>query len=333
MDNKTAILIRVASEDPRFAEQKSIIMSELHSAMAVPLFDEGRVLGILYADTANPMHVYQDEDLHVLATFGNLIASRLLNYQLLSERESKQIMEAELKRASMIQEALLVPKPPKIAGYDICPRLEQSRLAGGDLYDMHRFDDGRLFFMVADVSGKGMGAALLMSHILASFRILYEALEFDLVRAVQRVSSQMFRHSDPSDFATLFAGILDPTTHEVRFVNAGHNSPRLVRSDGDIALLEPSGIVIGSFDQANWQESMVRMSKGDTLYIFTDGVCEAQGDSRFYGYERMEKLLVENRRKSAVDITQCIMNDVTQYMGDAPRSDDITMLTIKRTAT
>ncbi len=330
MRNKNATLISDASQDPRFASQQSVIMSDLKSAIAVPLFDEGKVLGILYADTSNPMHQYNDDYLRVLATFGNILASRLLNYQLLNEREEKQVIARELQRASSIQKNLLVTSPPQLAGYKIHALQEQSRLVGGDLYDMTTLVDGRLFFVVADVSGKGMGAALLMSNILASFRILYESDRFDLARAVQRVSAQLFNYSTQSDFATLFAGVIDPKTDEVHYINAGHNPPLLVRSDGQIEHLEPCGIMIGAFDGFTWEPKTVRLSPGDLIYIFTDGVTEADRGNEQYGEKRMEQLVVDSRSMSPGEIACVLMSDINKFMGDSPRSDDITMLLLKR---
>lgn len=328
--NKNAVLICDPLEDPRFAEKKSIIMSELKSAIAVPLFDEGKVLGILYADTTSPSHRYEDDHLRVLATFGNIIASRLLNYELLFERQEKQIIEAELRRASLIQKNLLVTSPPELPGYEIYAFQEQSRSVGGDLYDMNVLPDGRLLFLVADVSGKGMGAALLMSNILASFRILYESRQFDLNRAVERVSLQMLKHSDSGDFATLFIGLVEPDQNRIRFINAGHNPPLLVRSDGMLEHLDASGVMIGAFDFASWSEEIIELSEGDLLFIFSDGVTEAQRDGEQYGEERMEKLVIDARDKRPEEIVGHLMNDINEFMGDAPRSDDITMLVIKR---
>jgi len=328
---KNSILIGDPKDDPRFADQQSIIMSELKSAIAVPLFDEGKVLGILYADTTNPRHRYDDDHLRILATFGNIIASRLLNYELLSERQEKQIIDAELEKASEIQKALLEATPPEISGYEICACQEQSRSVGGDLYDMGLLPDGHLLFMVADVSGKGLGAALLMSNILASFRILYESEDFELIRVVERVSLQMFKHSAPGDFATLFIGLVEPGTGRIRFINAGHNPPLLVRSDGTIENLEASGLMIGAFDSANWVEESIELQEDDLLFIFSDGVTEAERDGEQYGDDRMEGLVLGARKKSPKDIACCLMNDLNKFMGEAPRSDDITMLIIKKT--
>jgi phosphoserine phosphatase RsbU/P len=330
MSDKNAILIGNPMDDPRFAGKKSIIMSEMKSALAVPLFDEGRVLGVLYADTTNPAHRYGDDHLRIMAAFGNIIASRLLNYELLSERQQKQILDAELSRASQIQKTLLISSLPDIPDYDICTFQEQSRSVGGDLYDVEKLPDGSVLFLVADVSGKGMGAALLMSNILASFRILYNSPDFDLANIVRQVSLQMHRYSAPGDFATLFIGVAEPDGETIRFINAGHNPPLVVRADGTIDQLEASGVMIGAFDFSDWSEQSVTLSSGDLLYVFTDGVTEAERDDEQYGDDRNERLVREYRTHNAREIISHIMDDINEYMGDAPRSDDITMLLIKK---
>ncbi|HOP07500.1 MAG TPA: SpoIIE family protein phosphatase [candidate division Zixibacteria bacterium] len=330
MANKNAILICDAREDPRFAEQKSIIMSELRSAMAVPLFDQDRVHGILYVDTTNPMHQYNDDHLRVLATFGNLIASRLLNYELLSEREEKQVIEAEMKRAASIQKKLLSQPAPSVEGYRIRAFQEPSRSVGGDLYDVTILPDGRLFFVVADVSGKGMGAAMLMSNILASLRILYNEEKFELCPVVERVSAQLLASSEQEDFATLFCGAIDPATGETRYVNCGHNAPLLVRADGSFEHLAPSGIMIGAFPGMTWSEASTVLGDGDLIFMFSDGVTEAEGDEGMYGEERTEKLIIEHRAESPDDIAGRLVRALESFRGDNPQSDDITLLIIKK---
>ncbi|MDH3890742.1 MAG: SpoIIE family protein phosphatase [candidate division Zixibacteria bacterium] len=328
--NKNAILISNPLDDPRFASQQSIIMSQLSSAVAVPLFDEGKVLGILYADTADPRHHYDDEQLRVLATFGNLVASRLLNYALMTERQEKHVLDAELKRASAIQKKLLVETPPELPGWDICAFQEQCQSVGGDLYDFRKLADDRLLFMVADVSGKGMGAALLMANILASFRILYESRRFDLALAVQRVSQQLFENSDPEDFATLFVGLIDPGDSTVRYINSGHNPPLLVRADGSHEHLEPSGIMIGAFGAFEWPEQTAKLEPGDLIFVFSDGVTEADRGGEQFGEKRTEQLVTAVRSEGSQQIVDKLMGSINEFMGEAPRSDDITILTVKR---
>jgi serine phosphatase RsbU (regulator of sigma subunit) len=330
MTNKNATLITDARNDPRFAEQKSILASSMKSAIAVPLFDEGKVLGILYADTSNPLHQYTDEYLRVMATFGNILASRLLNYELLHEREEKQVIQRELRAASAIQKALLKTNPPQIPGYVVHAFQEQSQSVGGDLYDVKCLNDGRLLFLVADVSGKGLGAALLMSNILASFRILYESEQFDLAKAVQRVSVQLFNYSAPGDFATLFIALLDPGSGKLRYVNAGHNPPLVVRKQGEVEYLPPCGMMIGAFDFPFWDEQYADLADGDLVFVFTDGVTEADRGEEQYGEKRMERLVAESRAKDPLEIASALLEDINKFIGNAPRSDDITMLLVKR---
>ncbi len=332
LTNKNAILIDDAREDPRFADRQSIIVSDLKSAMAVPLFDEDRVLGILYADTTSPTRRYNDDYLRLFATIGNIIASRLANYALLQERHEKEIYEAELSRASSIQKTLLPRSIPELPGYTIEAFQEQCRAVGGDLYDVALLPDGSLLFLVADVSGKGMGAALLMSNILASFRILYNIESFNLVRAVNQVSAQLFKHSASEHFATLFIGALDTRKNMLRFVNAGHNPPILVRRDGSLEQIEASGVMIGAFDYTGWAEDGIALAPGDLLLVFTDGVTEAEKGEERYSDERLERLIVSIREKSPRDIACAVMQDVEDFAEDTPRSDDITMLIIKRNA-
>lgn len=329
LSEKNSILID-PQDDPRFASQESIIMSEIKSAMIVPLFDEGKVLGLLYVDTTNPLHRYNDDHLRLMATFGNLIASRLLNYELMNERQEKQVFEAELRRASMIQRNLLIKSPPEYKGYLIHSFQEQCRMVGGDLFDVTCLPNGCLLFIVADVSGKGMGGALLMSNILASFRILYNNDKFDLLKVVKQVSLQLFKYSASEDFATLFIGLIDPKTDTLSYLNAGHNPPLLLRSDNSLEYLEPSGTMIGAFDFSDWVVDTISLASGEMLLVFTDGVVEADYKGALYGDERLENLMKANCDKTPQYLIEHIMKDVQEYAQDSPRSDDITMIAIKK---
>jgi sigma-B regulation protein RsbU (phosphoserine phosphatase) len=330
LTNKNAIVVGNPADDPHFALQQSIIMSALKSAMAVPLFDGDRVLGILYVDTTNPLHRYSDEYLRLLATFGNIIASRLVNFTLMQERELKHALEVELRRASMIQKNLLPRDLPEAPGYLVHAFQRQSRSVGGDLYDVTVLPDGRLLFYVADVSGKGMGAALLMSNILASFRILYADADFDLKRAVEHVSVQLQRYSAPEDFATLFIGVLDKEASTIAYINAGHNPPLLVRRQGKLEFLQPSGMMIGAFDFSAWTEQSETLTPGDLLFIFTDGVTEAMKGDEQYSDQRLEKLVVASRDLPPDALARKLVDDIDAFVGDAPQSDDITLLILKR---
>lgn len=329
---QNAILIGNTKDDPRFAKRESIIMSEISSAIAAPLFDEGKALGILYLDTRNPFHSYSNEHLRLVTTFGNIIAARMLNYALLQERQLKQAMEAEMARAESIQRGLLLRTLPEAEGCEFHAFQEPSRQVGGDLYDLTQLPDGRTLFLVADVSGKGMGAALLMTNILASFRTLYRSPDFKLLDAVTEISRQLFASSSPTDFATLFAGIIDTKNNTLSYVNAGHNPPLLTRASGRLEELPASGVMIGAFDFAAWQEDTVEFHPGDLLCVFTDGVTEAENDAlELFGEERLEAILRSSDGVGARDCCDRVLSAVSEFVGKAPQSDDITIMTLKRT--
>jgi phosphoserine phosphatase RsbU/P len=328
--DKNAVLIGNVKDDPRFAQQESLISSNIASAMAAPLFDEGKALGILYVDTTNPLHSYSNEHLRLLATFGNIIAAKMLNNALLLERQLKETMEAEMKRAETIQRNLLDAKFPQPDHCEIHPFLQPSRQVGGDLYDISLLPDGRLFFMVADVSGKGIGAALLMTNILTSFRILKTAGDFNLLEAVSRVSLQLHAASDPIDFATLFAGTISADGKGITYVNAGHNPPYILRANGEVEELPASGTMIGAFDFSSWEEQTIEFHPDDLFIIFTDGVTEAEDSAEEqYGEERLVADLKTCASCNPPEITETLLERLRIFVGDAPQSDDITTLVIK----
>lgn len=331
LKQKQAILIADPKNDPRYREQASIIISEMKSAMAVPIFDEGEVHGILYADTTNPLQMYTDNHLRLMATFGNIIASRLQNYTLAEQREERKILDAELRRASSIQKRLLVSQIPTYDNYSLTTYQDQCRAVGGDLYDVTTLPDGRILFLVADVSGKGMGAALLMANILASFRILFGEPKFDLLHAVTQVNRQLVSFSDAGDFATLFVGVIDPEKHELEFINAGHNPPMKIGENGRIELLEPCGIMIGAFDLVEWEVKQTAMNLGDLILLFTDGVTEAEGLDEQYGETRLTDFLKSNRARDPEQIRDELVLEIERFTQDTPQSDDITLLLVKRT--
>jgi sigma-B regulation protein RsbU (phosphoserine phosphatase) len=331
LNQKNAILISDPKTDSRFARQQSIVGSGIRSAMAVPLFDQERVLGILYADTSNPLHRYTEDFLRVTATFGNILAAKIANQSLLKERQAKEVLEAELKVASQIQNQLLPARLLSIEGYSLSAFQAQCKAVGGDLYDLAQLADGSVVLLLADVSGKGMGAALLMSNVLAAFRILYGSEDLSLVEMTSRVSRQLVRSSRSEDFATLFICRLYPKTHTLRYLNAGHNPPMMVRSDGRVDELESSGIPIGAFDLYPWKEGTLQFGTGDLLFMFTDGITEATNlQGEMYQDQRLKRFLLDSLRQTPEELTESVLDEIRAFMGGASQSDDITTLALRR---
>ncbi len=331
LSQRKAILISDPQAESKYAEQQSIIRSRIKSAMAVPLFDEGKVFGILYADTTNPAHHYTEDYLRITATFGNMLAAKMINTNLLNERQAREILESELAVASQIQNELLPKDIPMVEGYSLETFQIQCKQVGGDLYDVAQLDGGRILFMLADVSGKGMGAALLASNILASFRTFYNTKDFDLLSATCGVSKQLLTFTRPGDFATLFIGLLDPDANSLQYINAGHNPPLVIRSDGRTEYLGASGLPLGVMAFDAWKEESIDLLEGDSIFVFTDGIPEAfnSRDEQF-GDERLEKLAIEFAGQSPKEFTDSIITEVNNFIGEFPRSDDITMMVLRR---
>jgi sigma-B regulation protein RsbU (phosphoserine phosphatase) len=184
---------------------------------------------------------------------------------------------------------------------------------------------------LADVSGKGMGAALLASNILSALRILRGNQDFEILDAVKRISSQLHHSSRSGDFATLFAAVLDPSDNTLKFVNAGHNPPLLLRTDGTLKHLDSTGIPIGIFEEFDWKEVTIELSPNEKLVIFTDGITEATDiDGHLYDDDRMEDFLKTHSGLEIDELTEQLLADVNRFVGDAPRSDDMTMILLAR---
>ncbi len=331
LTQRNAVLISDTEHDRKYAEQQSIVASRIRSAMAVPLFDEAEIAGILYADTTDPKQPCSEDYLRITATFGNILAAKIANCHLLKERQAKEVLEAELATASQIQQQLLPRELPSVERYRLGAFQIQCKLVGGDLYDVTTLDDGRILFLVADVSGKGMGAALLASNILASFRVLYTAKDFDAANAICSVSKQLLSFTRPGDFATLFLGILNPKTDTLQYVNAGHDPPIVLRPNGEVEHLEASGLPLGALDMVLWEEKTLELRVGDLLVVFTDGIPEAiNNQDEPFGSDRLTQCVQNCRDRSPEELIESIVRAVDEFIGDVPRSDDITLLVLRR---
>jgi sigma-B regulation protein RsbU (phosphoserine phosphatase) len=237
----------------------------------------------------------------------------------------------------------------------------------GDYYDYIEIAPGLLTLALGDVSGKGISASLVMSNLQAALRaqttITAERLEIaeraisvsagsssgggsskllahvvadaDLDGAVSRmtanINEQLCRSTDSNRFATLFLAIYEERTRTLRYTNAGHNAPFLVRADGRVEQLSTGGIMVGAFDWAIYEEASVRLEKGDLLLVFSDGISEAERaeGGEEYGEERLMKLAIRHRRMQAVELQRAIFDEIEQWSGTQERSDDQTLVIVK----
>jgi serine phosphatase RsbU (regulator of sigma subunit) len=329
LDECTSVATNDAARDPRFEGQKSIVSQGVHSAMAAPLFDNTKVLGALYADSRLPGFAFDEEQLQLFTILANMAAVKITNARLLEAEQGRLRIAQELATATRIQRGLL-PRPPEdVSGWQFHARLETCYEVGGDLYDFHRRLDGGLVLMVGDVSGKGLGASLLMSSVLASARVLYDFAESPLPLAI-RLNQMVCRNAAPGQFVTVFLAFIDPASGRVRFVNAGHNPPVLVRR-GELSFLEDGGVPLGVLPSFPFQEGEATLEPGDLLAAFSDGIPEAARGEEFFDDIRLREALVEMATDPELDrVGDGIVSRVEQFLAGAPRSDDITLVLVRR---
>jgi sigma-B regulation protein RsbU (phosphoserine phosphatase) len=202
---------------------------------------------------------------------------------------------------------------------------------GGDYFDFFPYSDGSVAMALGDVSGKGMPASLLMMQIHARVQVLAAEDPGDLAAFLTRVNRATCANCPSNRFITFFFCVFNPATGQVRFANAGHNPPIVVRASGQAEMLEGGGPVLGIVPFASYREDATHLERGDTLVLYSDGVTEANNpDFEEYGEQRFIELLQRHRTEPAANIVQAVTRAVDEFAGGAPQADDITLAIAKR---
>ena len=272
--DKESLLVRDAQLDQALREQVSIVEHKVRSMIAVPLQTNDRVIGLIYVDSPHLIREFGREDLNLLTVMANVAAIRIEHARLNEIEEAERAMAKDMQQAALIQTGLLPSKAPSVEGMDIAGKTTPCRGVGGDYFDYLMFPDGRVGMLVGDVAGKGMPAALLMSSLQARVHVLFEEAE-DLAKKVARLNKAICANCPDNRFITFFMTVVDPTTGELIYTNAGHNPPLIVRQKGGFETLKGGGVILGILPMAPYHESRVAMNSGDILVLFSDGVTEA----------------------------------------------------------
>ena len=246
---------------------------------------------------------------------------------------AKEAIESELNIARTIQNSFLqkiFPAFPDRTEFDLAAALDPAKEVGGDLYDFALMGD-ELYFCIGDVSGKGVPAALMMVVTLTLTRAAAQQPRADPAAMLARVSADILEKNDALMFVTMFCGVLAVSTGELRYSNAGHNVPLVRRGDGSVEWLKlPVGLPLGVDEDAAYTTSTIRLGRGDTLLVYTDGVTEADnGKAELFGDEALRASVVGAGDQPPQDLIASVMRSVKAHMGRAPQSDDITMLALR----
>jgi sigma-B regulation protein RsbU (phosphoserine phosphatase) len=325
------------------------------TALALPLLAKGEILGIMIVDYAGPAgdrftQRFTERWMGFLSGIAGQAAMAVENARLLREAAEQERMRQELQVARQIQVSFLPECCPEVPGWQLAAIWRAARQVGGDFYDFIPIYDGSepapspdsplggplggpLGLVIADVADKGVPAALFM----ALSRTLMRTVAIDgrsPAAAVARTNELILSDARTDLFVTLFYAVLQPDSGQLTFVNAGHMPPVLVRAaDGSTQELHTPGMALGVLEQAEFQEDVVCVEPGDAVILYTDGITEASNAEReLFGRRRLADVVSAHRHASADGMARAIDAAVAEFVGDAPQSDDFTLLVARREA-
>ncbi|NQT79660.1 MAG: SpoIIE family protein phosphatase [Candidatus Aminicenantes bacterium] len=330
VSKNSSVLTSDAQADTRFKAQESILKFNIHSAMCVPLWNNKDIIGIIYSDRISLMEQFSDDDLKLLTLLSNLAAVKIENAKLIVQSIEKEKMEKELDLAAKTQEDFLPKESPESKNFEIVGSNIPCYQVGGDYYDFITIDPSRLGVVVADVSGKGFGASLLMASLRAALHSeLYPKYKIEEMAA--KLNNFVHRSSSPNSFITFFYSELNNKTGEFKYINAGHNPPLVIDKKGKIQRLESCGLCLGMFPSTSYEASKVTLDVGDNAILFTDGITESRNkDNKEFDEERLIKLIQKHSKLSAKKLLEKINEEVDSFISGAERMDDMTIVIIQR---
>jgi sigma-B regulation protein RsbU (phosphoserine phosphatase) len=310
-------------------EQKYNELFKLGIEVIVPMQLQGQTKGLILLGKRINNHGYSESDIEFIYSIGSLAIISLENRRLFKEALAKQKMEEELEIARGIQRNLLPAKIPVYDSFDIAVMNITSQQVGGDYYDIIKLDDNTFCVAIADVSGKGVPAALLMANLQAFMKTTC-GHGMQLEEATALINDLISENTSDGRFITFFWAILDNEKRSLNYVNAGHNHPLLIR-DGKIRKLDKGGIILGVMKtMLPYLSESIQLKKDDVIILFTDGITEAKNKfDEEYSDEKLEALAIESSGCSAKEIIEIIKKDVQTFAHGTAQSDDMTAVVIK----
>jgi phosphoserine phosphatase RsbU/P len=300
-------------------------VSELstNSEIDIPLKIRGKVIGIFNVQDQE-LNAFSKERIQLLEVLANHISIAIENARLFSkEKLDKERMLSELDEAHKIQEYLIPKIAPVISGYNISSVGLPCREVGGDWYDYLSFKDGKFGFVLADVSGKGMGAALLMSSTRSILRLIAESVSSPK-DVLTKVNDILIKDFPTTKFVTMIYAVLDPESQTLVFANAGHLFPLLINSAGNKFLETSDGIPLG-ITKSSYSECKIKFTPGSRIFFYSDGVTEAMNKSfEEFGQDRLK----EHFKNPSASI-ESIIDAIKEFTQDYSFSDDVTMVMIE----
>jgi serine phosphatase RsbU (regulator of sigma subunit) len=335
------LIISDTADNAQVKAQASVVKLSLHTIVAIPLEklpvmgsldttmggQPAKVVGVLYLDSHSPTNAFTELDREVLRTLAQEGATVVENARLFALARQRERLDYEMKIAQGIQRQLLPKTFPESAEVSIFGTNIACEMVGGDYFDIIQLAGGRYGVVVADISGKGISAALLASMLQGFFSATAE-MDLPQHMVASRVNKYLQERSSDDRYATLFYGVLEPSG-QFEYINAGH-VPAMVRTaGGQVYNLASDNFPLGMFDFADYHSAQAALQPGDFLVVYSDGISEARNmKDELFGEHGLRELLVRFQGASLDDLTRAILTAVREFTGGAPQSDDMTLLMV-----
>lgn len=325
--------IQDAAFDPRYDSSVDAKTGYLtQTVLAAPMRNpQGEIIGVVQVLNKQGDSPFTVRDEQLLTAMSAQAAISIENARLYAQEIQQQLVNQELETARGIQQSFMPQESPHLAGWDISMLWTPMHDVAGDFYDFFHLPDGRLALLIADVSGKGIPAAMFMALSQTVLRFAM-SLNNSPIEVMERTNRFILDHQRSRMFATVFAGYLDPASGRMAYASAGHNPPMHYHAaTEEITELYTPGVALGVFRDAKFEERVCKIEPGDIVLLYTDGITEAINNAATeFGEHRLAALLRQNVRHNAYHITQAIKHAVADFAGGGGIFDDETLMILKR---
>jgi sigma-B regulation protein RsbU (phosphoserine phosphatase) len=311
-------------KEPLYINAREATRSEL----VAPIISNTEVIGVFDIES-DELNAYSEDDLQILMLLASQVAIIIEKVMLHEQLIEKKRLEGQLEVARQVQLELLPAKDPQLEGYDISAYNFPTEEVSGDYYDWVRIYDDQIGLVIADVSGKGVPAALLMAFLRASLRAATH-IGYSPHISMAKVNYLLWESIERNQFVTAFYGILDVTNKTLAYTNAGHNPPLLLDQNGNSRFLEHGSQPLGMFKDTRYHEYYLTTEPGEVLVLYTDGVTEAQNPKgEEFGRERLAEAVKANRQLGARELITAVQDVVIEWTDGRGSTDDVTYFVIK----
>jgi sigma-B regulation protein RsbU (phosphoserine phosphatase) len=310
--------------EPRYINARAHTRSE----MVAPIISNEEVIGVFDLES-DELNAYSNDDLEVLMLLASQVAIIIEKVMLHEQLIEKQRLQAQLEIARQVQLELLPARDPELEGFDISAYNFPTEEVSGDYYDWVRIYEDQIGIVIADVSGKGVPAALLMAFLRASLRAASH-IGYAPHISMSKVNYLLWESIERNQFVTAFYGILDATNRTLAYSNAGHNPPILMEADGQARFEERGGVPLGMFRDSRYYEYYATIDPGQIFVLYTDGATEATNPAgEEYGRDRLVEVVRRNRELSAREIIDVLHRDLMDWTDGRGATDDVTFFVVK----